>query len=197
MGRGLLIVGMCAFFAVGCGDSDEDGGSGLSGDPLTCDWLASNNCWKTTVAAAQSCVPPESETGVLSADGTSCAYASGSSVAFQEPVVLPRNFEEPTNWDFIQSQGGVPCVTLEDYEDASSLTLTVQGMTYREKYEGFGMQITCPDGSQFATDDALGLLECENFFGDAPGWASGSSDVSVDFSLSNGADGVQVFSCSR
>ena len=196
MGRGLLIVGLCGFLAAGCGD-DEGDGTGLSGDPLTCDWLASNNCWKTTVAAAQSCVPPASETGVLNADGTSCAYASGSSVAFHEPVIVPSDIDDPLNWDFTQSQAGVDCVSLEDYEDGSSLTLTVQGMTYREKYEGFGMQVTCPDGSKFATDDVFDLLECDNFFQDGPGWASGSSDVSVSLTLSNGADGVQVFSCSR
>ena len=68
-----MVLGLCGVLGLGCASSDEDDETTLAGDPLDCAWLASNNCWKTTVAAAASCVPPASETGVLSADGTACA----------------------------------------------------------------------------------------------------------------------------
>lgn len=164
---------------------------------MDCAWLASDNCWKTTVAAAAVCVPPDGETGVLSADGSSCTYASGASVAFHDPLVLPMDENVDTYWNFTQSQGGAQCVTFQD--DASeSVVLTVQGMTYREKLVGFGVQVTCPDGSQFATDDAFALLECDHFFDGSRAYAWSSSDTSSSFSLVNGSNGqVNVFSCTR
>jgi hypothetical protein len=190
-------MGLLGVLAAGCGSSDEDGDTGLSGEPMDCAWLASDNCWKTTVAAAAVCVPPDGETGVLSADGSSCTYASGASVAFHDPLVLPMDENVDTYWNFTQSQGGAQCVTFQD--DASeSVVLTVQGMTYREKLVGFGVQVTCPDGSQFATDDAFALLECDHFFDGSRAYAWSSSDTSSSFSLVNGSNGqVNVFSCTR
>ncbi len=198
MARGFLIAGLCAVLSVGCGSSDEDDDTTLAGDPLDCAWLASpDNCWKTTVAAAATCVPPSGETGVLSADGSSCAYASGASVAFHDPVVLPIDFDADTNWNFTQSQGGAECVTFKSVEGGSQV-LTVQGMTYRDETIGYGIQVTCPDGHQFANDDAFDLLNCDNFFEDAPGHAYSGTDTSVFFSLMNGTDGqVDVFDCAR
>jgi hypothetical protein len=192
------MMSLCALFGTGCGSSDEDDeGTTLEGEPLDCAWLASNNCWKTTVAAATACVPPADETGVLSADGASCTYASGASVAFHNPLVLPIDFENPPLWDFTQSQGGQACVTFNE-EDESSQLLTVQGMTFEERGVGFGLQVTCPDGKKYAAENAFDLLDCDNFFEDAPGYSDSSSDFSVTFSLLNGTgNGLAIFDCAR
>jgi hypothetical protein len=197
MPRDFLVIGFLGVLAAGCDSSSDEDDTGLSGDPLDCAWLASNNCWKTTVAAAAGCVPPESEAGVLSADGSACVYTSGASVAFHDPVVLPVDLDAETNWNFTQSRAGAPCVTFNGVEGEAQV-LTVQGLTYREETVGFGLQVTCPDGSQFATGNAFALLECSNFFEDAPGYAWGSTDASVSFSLIHGAAGdVGVFNCAR
>jgi hypothetical protein len=71
-------------------------------------------------------------------------------------------------------------------------------MTYEERTAGLGFQVTCPDGKQYASQNAFDLLECPNFFEDSPGYADSSSDVSVSFSLLNGSGGgLPIFDCAR
>ena len=56
----------------------NDGGNDAVGTvAIDCDWLTGDNCWKTTGSQAIACLPSPAETGTLSADNTSCTYASG------------------------------------------------------------------------------------------------------------------------
>jgi hypothetical protein len=57
-------------FLAGCVVVSLAAGTGCSEpDTLTCEWLAmADNCWKTTARAAVSCLPPEADRGMLSAD---------------------------------------------------------------------------------------------------------------------------------
>jgi hypothetical protein len=188
-----------ATLVLGCSGSGDDdtNGSTLTGEPLDCAWLMSDNCWKTTVAAAASCVPDASTQGVLSADGTSCVYTSGTSVAFNQPVVLPLDTQNTTPWNFVESSGGQACVTYDSHAD-STQTLTVLGLTYSEKTAGVGLQITCPDGTQYATTNAFDLFNCDDFFNDAPGYTDSSTDTSVNFALLSGnGDTLPVFDCAE
>jgi len=197
--RHLLLGVALGALALGCGggDDDDNGKGGLAGAPLDCAWLDSNNCWKTTVAAAASCVPDRSTTGTLSADGKTCTYASGTTVDFATPVVLPLDFENEPAWNFTVTTGGQQCVTY-DSDPNSDLTLSVQGMTVSEKSSGFSLQITCPDGSQYAAGNALDLLNCDNFFTDGPGNEDSGSDTSVNLGLLNGTQTpLQIFDCER
>jgi hypothetical protein len=192
--RALVLLGMLACSALGCsGDADEE--NTIPGEPLDCAWLASNNCWKTLVASAASCVPPAAEQGALSADGSACTYGSGYDIHFNEPVELP--LEDFPTWDFVQRKNGTPCVTYNDTPE-SSIYLDVEGRSFKEVSIGIGTQVTCPDGSQFAAQNAFALFECENFFGSAPGSASSASSVAANFALLTGMDNsLSVFDCSR
>jgi hypothetical protein len=182
--------------ALGCGGGTADDGKGsLAGAPLDCAWLASNNCWKTTVAAAASCVPDPSTRGTLSADGTTCTYASGTTVDFATPVVLPIDSEPP--WHFTVTTAGQQCLTY-DADPNSDLALNVQGMSISEKSAGLSLQITCPDGSQYAAPNAFDLLQCDDFFTDAPGNEDSGTDTSVSLGLLDGTSmPLQVFDCER
>lgn len=201
MWRKVLVVG--AFLALGCSggdDEEESGGEPLEGAPLDCAWIANGNCWGDVLYPVASCVPAKTDTGVLSANGDSCTYASGHSVTFTPPLDLPQSLEEDDDfgetWNFkIQSPLG-ECIRFED--TATSRTVTAYDKTYREIYRGLGMQVTCPDGRKFATDNTLSLLECENFFEDMPShtYFHSASSVSFGFSGVEGAE-VQAFSCSR
>ena len=64
--RWIMRTARASVLAVGLAACSPKGG-----DPpaaLDCAWLASDNCWKKTVAAATSCLPDSAAVGTLSAD---------------------------------------------------------------------------------------------------------------------------------
>lgn len=178
-----------------CGSGKDT--SAFAGAPLDCAWLASENCWKTLVAQAASCVPKAGERGTLSADGSACTYASGTDVDFHVPAVLPLDSTTSPPWDFTQSLAGDECVSF-DSSVADEFTLTVAGMTYREKTTSLALQVTCPDGTRYAAADGLELFNCSDYASDAPGHTWFPSDTAANFSLLTGhGDALTVFDCSR
>jgi hypothetical protein len=192
----VLVAGVCLVW--GCSSGDDDDGDNLEGAPIDCAWLANDNCWQPTVAGSAACVPPAGERGVLSADGRSCTYASGSSINFTRPLVLPSTTDGDLSdeWDFsVRASDGSECLQFRSSE-AGGKTLNVRGQTYVETYRGFNMQVICPDGEKYA-GSALSLLECDNFFDDGSVHAYSWTDTSVSFSFGFGTESVQVFSCSR
>jgi hypothetical protein len=174
----LVVIGLT--LGAGCG-------SGSSGGPsatLDCAWLASDNCWKMTVAEASSCLPPSSETGVLSADNASCSYASGATVAFTPALVLPTSTTGNTTWNFTIMNGGQSCLHFQD--TGPGFVLTVGGHTVTESSTGaIGLRITCPDGTSYASANALDLLSCQSDGGATAGGLPGTtwSDTSTSVSL--------------
>jgi hypothetical protein len=198
MVRGALGLCLVALLSSGCSSSgDDDDATTLSGQPLDCAWLHGDNCWKTTVRAAKSCVPPASETGTLTADGSSCSYASGTTVAFQTKLELPQPEFGQDDWDFVESQGTTACVEYHDHLD-SDRALTVLGQAYREKSEGRALQVTCPDGSQYVAPDVTALLDCGDIDGNWQGYGTNPTDTSLSFSLPSGVGtDVQLFDCAR
>jgi hypothetical protein len=194
----VLVAGACVLWGCSSGDDDDDDGT-LEGAPIDCAWLANDNCWHPTVESSASCVPPAGETGVLNADGRSCTYASGASITFARPVVLPTTSDGDLadEWDFsVKASDGSECLRFRSSE-AGGKTLNVRGQTYVETYRGFDMQVICPNGEKYA-GSALSLLECENFFSDSSVHAYTWTQTSVSFSLGfNGDDSVPVFSCAR
>jgi hypothetical protein len=193
--RMTLVVGLVvgAGVVAGCGDS--------GGAPLDCDWLASDNCWKTTARPAASCLPPETEQGVLSADGRRCEYANGVSVVFKTPLQLPVP-DDPV-WNFtVTGADGQACL---HYEQASSgsITLVVGGDTFNESVSPAGLRATCPDGSSYVLplDKLDEILQCPGGLFGLPGHSWSSSSTSASFSLigtsSTSSEALPVFSCSR
>jgi hypothetical protein len=184
--------------AVGC--------SGGGGAPtLDCAWLAGDNCWKTTVAEASSCLPPSTETGVLSADGATCTYASGAMVTFAPPIVLPMpatSHEVKAN--VTVTNAGVDCLRFENVA-SGGFKLVVKGQTVQEGPSGgLGIAVSCPDGTQYSNGNALDLLNCGGdggaIFGGLPGSAWSWSGTSISFELigASGSTGAQpVVHCSR
>ncbi len=188
---------LLAAVSINCGSST----GGSSSSTLDCAWLAGDNCWKTTVAQAQSCLPPPSASGTFSADKSTCTYAAGPVVTFTPPLMLPVS-DDPT-WNFTVGNGSSPCLTYK--EDASkTVTLTVMGQTFTESVVGVGITVKCPDGTSYSTPNALPLLSCPGgFFGGLPGisWAGGSTNLSAGLIGTGGdADGgdqsIQLFDCS-
>jgi hypothetical protein len=188
--------------AVGCSGG---GGGGGGGSTLDCAWLAGDNCWKTTLADASSCLPPSTETGVLSADGATCTYASGAMVTFAPPIVLPM----PATAHDVKSNvtvtnAGVDCLHFESLA-SGGFKLVVKGQTVQEGPSGgLGLAVSCPDGTRYTSGNALQLLSCGDdggaTFGGLPGSAWSWSGTNITFELigGSGSSGAQpVAHCSR
>jgi len=181
--RSLLVIALLG----ACGGGTADG--------LDCEYLASaDNCFKVTASAAASCLPPDTELGVLAADNASCTYATGHIVTFTPALVLPLPNDH--HWNFEVTSPDGPCLAYQDDEDG--FQLTVLGEVVSEELVGRGLELSCPDGSVVGTSNAIELLSCpDSNFGDLPGNTSSSGESSVFFGLLNtGSDAtLQVFDC--
>jgi hypothetical protein len=180
-------------------------GSGACSDPdtLTCAWLAGpDNCWANTALMATTCLPPESETGTLSADAATCSYPSGSLITFMPPLVIPVP-DQPA-WNFsVTGVNSQPCLQYQD-SGPGGTTLTVGAQIVRIGGSGgLGMSIACPDGTSVKTENAFNLLDCPGSILAIPGLIKSWSDtggifVSAGIITGREADGsVAVFDCSR
>jgi hypothetical protein len=196
-----LVLSVAIVAGGGCSSGNAAGGS------LDCGWLMGNNCWKSTASAAAACLPAASDTGTLSADGSTCTYASGQVVSFTPPVVLPLS--DGNTWNFTVTSGGQTCLQFESTQ-STSLKLVVQGKTFTETANAATGSLTysCPDGSSVSTTNLIALLMCGSnadggqSFGGLPGYADSWSDNSISFGLEStstdpAAASVPVFSCSR
>jgi hypothetical protein len=178
--------------------SPSDGGGGGGAATLDCAWLAGDNCWKATVDDVVSCLPPGTESGVLSADNRTCTYPSGAVVTFAPPIVFPIP-DNPT-WNFTIATGGQDCLHFES--TALTFKLVVAGQTVTETRQGIGVSVTCPDGARFAAADSTPLFACDADgganAGNLPGTGWGFSDTNVSFSLLGTATGdVLLFNCNK
>ena len=164
-------------------------------DTLTCEWLAlADNCWKTTAMAAVSCLPPEAESGALSADNATCTYPGGQVATFMPPLDLMGD-DDPGGSFSIKGATGAACVQWQELGE-TGFKLTVNGsQTFTETTSGFAIDVTCPDGTKFHNGNALDLLSCETGLFGLPGEASGWTDTSVSHSLIGVEPSVALFDC--
>lgn len=168
---------------------DTDSDVGLT---LDCAFFAGDNCWKQTTLEAAACLP-EDPTGTFDAGRTTCTLAGGeATVTFAEPVPA----EMPDDWAFsfeITRPGdGAPCGGFSNTE--ASMSVSSASGTAREETLGFGMDVTCPDGTLYHTDSAFSILECD--LGTLPmvAWSIGGG--SAWLSVSGGSEEATFsFSC--
>jgi hypothetical protein len=171
----------------GCSNSNDAGAS------LDCAWLASDNCWKTTAAAAASCLPATSAMGKLSADLTTCTYPTGQVVTFDPPLTLPLP-EQPL-FNFSITTNGMQCFAFHQ-PNQGGFTMTTSAGTVTTG-GSLAYSVSCPDGSKYSTTDALELLACDaGTFGGLPGDFEASTNTSVTMSvLGTGEMAVEVLNC--
>ena len=184
---------------VACGCSSGGSAGPASGGTLDCAFLASDNCWKTTVAAADSCLPPSSAIGTLSADGKTCVFTTGQTVAFDSPLTLPLPTQGVT-FNFTVTSNGQPCATFKQ-PDMQNFQVTTSAGTVRAGASASATEtITCPGGLQYSNSNALSLLSCDaGFFGGLPGDSYSGSDTSVIFEIvgTAGPGFAQIFQCQK
>jgi hypothetical protein len=199
----MTTLGLIGAITVACSSSSSGSGSGGGGGAFDCSWLQSDNCWKTTAAAAESCLPASTETGTLSADNKSCTFASGATVTFDSPLTLPT--PQMPLWNFTVTKGGQTCLAFHE-SDGMHMSLKTSAGTTTYSADSSTVAVSCPNGSSYSTPalDALMLLGCDaGAFGGFPGESDSSSSTSVSFALINtgatdaGLGSLQVFNCAK
>jgi hypothetical protein len=178
---------------LGCGSSGDNGGGSGS---LDCAWLAGDNCLKATGNVAQSCLPPSTATGTMSADGATCTYASGQVVTFTPALTFP--IPDSQTWNFTVSSAGQTCLHYQETA-GGDFSLTVEGQTFTTAATGAtGIRFTCPDGTSYANSNAFSLLSCPGGFDSIPGSAWSGSDSSVSLTLTGmSSSDLPVFDCGK
>jgi hypothetical protein len=184
------------------------GCSGHRPDTLTCDWLvSSDNCWQNTVLVAKTCLPPESEIGVLSADNSTCRYANGSTVTFTPAVLIPPPLLALWNFTITDTNGG-PCLHYEDgprngVEPGDAKLVVAGDQTVAVTRSGLAETITCPDGAVVHTSNRGTLFSCSTVAQiNEPGLSGSSSLVATDppfviAYLTAAGSNVKLFDCRR
>lgn len=175
--------------ACGGGDEEEDKG-GLRGTRIDCSWFQQDNCYKRALATVESCV--DTGMGRFSADGTRCTYTTGTTVNFHKPVDVDG--ELPQDWDFEVVTNFGQCLAYQELE--GEIRMETRDGIFSTELVGIGMQISCPDGSEFYVANAFDTLDCG--FENLPGNLTSSSNDLMSFALLGGPNGdfVTVFSCS-
>jgi hypothetical protein len=193
-----LLVGLAALGALGfagCG-----GSAAKPSAPLDCAYLESSaNCWRSVASAALSCLPGSSEIGTLSADRSTCSFASGDTVTFTPPLPAPTTAAVPVQWNFtVTTSSGAACLSFNQRTDGT-MTLTVQGDTVTVTDIGAkGLALTCPDGTTYA--NPAGLMSCADasLYSLLPAYGSALSSATAYFALTGatGADTEEaIFTC--
>ena len=137
--------------------------------PLDCQWLASNNCWKQALAEASTCVP--SGTGSFDASRQVCSYGGGESINFSSAV----SFDTNNQWSYTVSEGGGNCLTFRELGGSGrSFELTTNLGDVLVEEAGLSLSVSCPDGSSYVTADTSmqppGLDCCMVWQGQAIFW---------------------------
>jgi hypothetical protein len=138
---------------------------------LDCAWASGNNCWKTAIATAASCLPPSAQQGTFSGDGKTCTYASGTVVTFAGPL------GQGSIPSFTVTSGSKMCLGFQmSAIGGIEVTLTTPGgaLTYAVEKASGTVTITCPDGAMFS-GLAASLSGCPGF----PGFETAAGSVVV------------------
>jgi hypothetical protein len=182
---------------VDAGDAGS-GGAGL----LDCAWASGPNCWKATLMPASSCLPPSSDLGTMSADGTTCTYPTGTTVTFAPPLMIGPG---ATLSQFGVTTGGAPCLTYVENDAGTGSSVTTQAGTVSltGNAAAQSLTVTCPDGSTY-TGYARELGTCDGGipsfdvgYGGHPASDGGPShgQLSVTLNDTGAAGGTLVFNC--
>ncbi len=179
---------------VACSSS---GGSGNAGgaDSLDCTLIGkADNCYKTTVAPATSCLPDPALAGVLSSDLATCTYGSGFVVTFNPPLVLPVTTDTLINFEVAQQ--GQSCLKYEE-PNQDGFRVTTSAGTFTETLSGAALTMTCPNGASYSSSNPLALLGCDGGLGAGlPGKMFSGGANSFTFSLLGTTTGsTKIFDC--
>jgi hypothetical protein len=120
--------------------------------PMTCEWLDSNNCWKQLVSDVASCAPKD--VGTFNSDRTGCDYDGEATMEFAGPLSKPS--AGATTLEIVDHRytgaDGSACFTGKILGVGRVAYASRKGTVVSENKSTLNYRIICPDGSSFAND---------------------------------------------
>jgi hypothetical protein len=120
--------------------------------PMTCEWLDSNNCWKQMVSAASACAPKD--VGTFNQDRSGCEFDQAATMEFAGPLSTPASGTttvEVTDHRFTDATGA-HCLTAKILGVGRGAYATTKGTIVVENKSITNYRVICADGSAFAND---------------------------------------------
>ena len=166
-----------------CGGGDDD---------LTCELLASpDNCWASAAAELAACLPPNTMPGTLAADRTSCDFANGARVVFDE--ALPMDTFDLERLGFTITANGQTCGRFID-TFSNRMELTARGDTIvSELHPDREFHLHC-DGTTYTSTFDL-LFDCAAEGAPPPTDGFDVTATTVMFTISSVATPSPLFTC--
>ena len=134
---------------LGCGSKD----SAPKTVQIGCEWLASDNCWQSSLALVATCVD-QSATCVFSSDRSECTYPDGTLVSISPPFPTSDQVDLSSALDVVIHTKGAECASLHLPSGGKStgFSLRTSAGTFSESGDAKGVRYTCPDGTIYAMD---------------------------------------------
>ncbi|MBS2015397.1 MAG: hypothetical protein JST00_21090 [Deltaproteobacteria bacterium] len=120
--------------------------------PMTCDWYASDNCWKEISAAAVACSPGSE--GRFDSERATCTFTGGSKLELAGPISTPSS--DGRSIVFVDHRvvdaSGSTCFAVKALAPGKGAIATRRGTAVIEWKSLFHYRVVCPDGSSYAND---------------------------------------------
>ena len=157
--------------------------------PVSCDWYAGNNCWKTAVAEANACID-EREQGTLDGDGRGCSYPGAVRLSFAASVL---DADDGYVWSFSVARGGEACVAFTQLGPAGEggFSIATRAGELRQRVVDGDLIYGCPSG-EGASIGAEESLDCE---AGLPAILYDASATAATFAFLGGATNEVLFDC--
>lgn len=130
-------------------------------EPMSCEWLEGNNCWKEFAQKVLACAPEG--VGEFDEERATCTFSDGSELQLAGSISDPA--DNATQFPIVNHRivdaDGEPCLTATIL-DVGHHAFDVQGEVYvTESLSLTDYRVICPDGSSFSNQDSEAT--CEDF----------------------------------
>lgn len=124
--------------------------------PMSCEWLASDNCWKKTVAKVVACTGDFAQRGTFDTDREACSYSSGATWEFGGAIGTPGSGTtqfEAVDWRLV-SASQQTCATGKILGIGETILDVGGDVTYFQNPSLTSFRVTCSDGTTYGNDIA-------------------------------------------
>lgn len=172
----LILILMLGVFSAACDDSEE----------LTCEIMASPDfCWAVAAAEAYACNAAATTDGLISEDGKTCEFESGTTATFSPALDRTQDLFDIEPLTITLSDADGQCAKLVDNDDGFTLKTASGTVDVGGSINSY--TVDCPDGTTYKSENPLELLSCGDgglLSNGMPGTTKSGGERFVSFGIS-------------